>query len=213
MHHLHLHGHAALQVVGHLVPQLHAILLEKAFLRCVDGEVHRAAVLQKAHVNGAVHQFVRHGQAVLAGVVIPLQQQDAVPVGAGELHHVPGVVQIHLHLGVDGQVDGGVHIHRLVVQGQNDGKHQGCGKRGQPRRPAANPGQQLQLGGGLLQQYRVENGLAHLIAEVGRLDKPPLLVQQDRVTSAAFHHQIAHWASPPSITWAKCPRMISYPLV
>ena len=200
-------------MVLHLLAQLHAVFLEQSLLRGVDGEVHRSALLQKAQLDGPVQQVIGHVCGVILRKLVALEQGFPIPVGWGQADYVPGLVQLHANLGVDGHVNGGVHTGGLLVQGEDHGEYQAGGQARQSRPAPGEQGDEPALLGFFPQQHRVCHRLPHLIVEVGHFQEPALLVQEDGVTSLRLHDKIAHRAFSPFRTWARWPRMISYPLV
>src|SRR5699024_591529 len=74
--------------------------------------------------------------------------------------------------------------------------------------PEAPPGR------GQAQLHHILHRLAHLVVEVGRLQKAAPFVQHHRIGGVGLHDKVFHSRVPPlGVSWHKCPRMISYPLV
>ncbi len=174
----------------------------------IHGQVDLSPVAQVAHGGGPVAQLLGHLLHGLSKGLIVKQNPGAVGV-----HGLGGddpVQPVHMepHLGIDLNEDR-THAqqHQLPEAGEEDAKTCHGGQHGRDAEPARR-----------LRLPKLQNGvklLAHLIAQVGRLEKTALPVHDHGVAGVALHDQIFHYRSPP-FTMAICPRwsrMISKPLV
>ena len=199
------------QVLQNLGLELFSVFLNQRLVRRVDGEGDLAAFRQEAHVDGPFNQIIRNRESVFSFIFIILQQRGAVLVDSLQPDDRALPVQIHLHLRVDGKVDGGVGGERAPVVVQADQQQEAGGDGGET---AARPAQSVSLLHRLFShQNRFAYRLPCFIMEVRRFYEPALFVQKDSVAGVAFHHYIFHHTATPFITCVRCPRMISYPLV
>ena len=179
-------------------------------ISALNGQGYLPAFLQKSQVESPVHQVFGHFAALSAGKIISLDQVGAIAVQAFQRQHPVGAAQGHFHLGVNGHLQGAVGgIVGLVIAEEHQAGAGCCP--GQ----AADSGEVYRQNAGTAQQNGLFHLLAHGIPKVGRLEKPPLLVQQDGIGRMKFHNQIFHTLSPPfsgdlrGAIWHRCPRMIS----
>ena len=168
---------------------------------------HRLPAREVAHIDGPLHQLLRHVLPILAPIVVALDQDPAVRVEPLQLQHPVGAAEGELHIRVDLDAQGAVGNEvGLVITKEHDAQAGG---------QAGNAGQGLPQGGaffpGVPQLHDVPHCVPHLIAQVGGLQKAALLVQHHRVGRMHLHDQIAHASSPPLLgpTWHRWPRMIS----
>ena len=187
---------APFQMPGHARTELDPICPEQRVVRGVDVEGNLPAFGKETRLDGPVNQLVGDDRLVLSPAVVAGKQRLSVFVGARQPHDRALPVQIHLYLRIDGQVDGRMGLHEVLIipkaEHQQEAGRDGDQAAGGPLRGAA----WLFL---LLHQDGMVHRLTDFIAEIGGLTEPPLLVKQNRISGVAFQNQIAHCAVPPFI--------------
>ena len=192
--------------------QLRAIFLEQGVLRGINEKGYLAAFGEKAHFDRAVDEFVGDRQFILSPAAVAFQKFCAVLVRSGQPDHVSVPVQIHLHLRIDGEVNGGIDAEIILVIAETEKQEKAGGDRGDGA--AHQAGDAASAGGlRLFHQQGILHGLADFVVEIGRFPEAALFVQKNRIAGMAFHYHVFHCAAPPFMTCLMCPRMISYPLV
>ena len=205
-------GDPAVQMLVDFRSQLCAIFLEQGVLRRINEKGYLAAFGEKAHLDRAVDEIVGDRQFILSPAAVAFQKFCAVLVRSGQPDHVSVPVQIHLHLRIDGEVNGGIDAEIILVIAETEKQEKAGGDRGDGA--AHQAGDAASAGGlRLFHQHGIFHGLADFVVEIGRFPEPALLIQKNRIAGMAFHYHVFHCAAPPFMTCLMCPRMISYPLV
>ena len=156
--------------------QFHTVFLEQGLIRSIDIEGNLPAFGEEAHVDGTVNELVGDGEFILSPAAVALQKLPAVLIGPGKPHHISLPVQFHQNLRVDGQINGGIRIHIILIIAEAE-KQESTGCHGCGRADPAFSGKDGEAGLPFLHQKRSFYRLTDFISEICRFPETSLFIQ------------------------------------